>query len=240
MMWDDLKKINGAKAITVPGGYGEAILLPVSGTNSPKPSFWMIGQYKDQTRLATALRQDAALQTFVATQGIRFGLRDTDRPPAVGTVRQERYGTPTPGAGAGANFASQRIQPVSVAVRPGVPAPVNRLGDENGNKLRFWATQTPQSHHIVEFNHLRDLGISHATGAGPMDHAQLPCVLLSPEFHQRYVSSILKQTHGWGPNRLRAELAQIYSSLYVAGGVPFNPLWEVSKTILRTAGIMHP
>ncbi len=237
MMWDDLKKISGAKTINVPGGFGEAILLPVTGTNSATPSFWMIGQYKDQTRLATALRQDAALQTFIAAQGVRFGLRESDRPPAVGAVRQERYGTTTAGTGAGINFVAQRVQPVSVPARPGVPAPANRKGDEQGNVARFWATQTPQSHHVVEFNHLRDMGVSHETGSGPMDHAQLPCVLLSAEFHQRYFSAILKQTHGWGNNRLRAEVAQTYSSLYVSGGVPFKPLWEVSKIILRAAGL---
>ena len=240
MMWDDLKKITGARTITVPGGYGEAILLPVAGANSPTPSCWMIGQYKDQTRLATALRQDASLQTFISGQQIRFGLRESDRPPAVGTVRQERYGAPTVGPGANVNFALQRVQPVSVPVRPGVPAPGNRIGDEDGSKLRFWATQTPQSHHVVEFNHLRDMGFSQKIGAGPMDHAQLPCVLLSPEFHQRYFSSILKQTHGWGNNRLRAEIVQTYTSLYVSGGIPFRPLWEVSKIILRAAGLTVP
>ena len=138
------------------------------------------------------------------------------------------------------NFAPQRVQAVSVPARPGLPTPSNRKGDEQGNVLRFWATQTPQSHHVVEFNHLRDIGVSHETGTGPMDHAQLPCVLLAAEFHQRYLSSILKQTHGWDAARLRAGLAATYSSLYVTGGTPFKPLWEVSKIILRAAGITVP
>ena len=197
MMWDDLKKISGAKTVLVPGGYGEPILLPVAGAPTPTPSFWMIGRYKDQTRLATALRQDAALQAFVAAQGVRFGLRDTDRPPAVGAARQERYGAPVAGANAGINLAPQRLQAVSQAVRPACPRrPTARATS--------WATcnasgrrKTPQSHHVVEFNHLRDLGVSHESGTGPLDHAQLPCVLLAAEFHQRYFSAILKQTHGW-------------------------------------------
>ncbi|HEX3716518.1 MAG TPA: hypothetical protein VH595_01005 [Verrucomicrobiae bacterium] len=98
-------------------------------------------------------------------------------------------------------------------------------------------TQTPQSHHIVEFNHLRDLGKSHDTGLGEMDHGQLPCVLLAAEFHQRYISSILKQTHGWNLQELRAGLSKVYSSIYLPRGILFSPLWAVSEIILDAAEV---
>lgn len=141
------------------------------------------------------------------------------------------------GADAAKTFAAQRVAALAVPVRPDQPAPLNRVSDGQDNVRRFWQTQTPQSHHIVEFNHLRDVGVSTRDGSGPMDHGQLPCVLLAAEFHQRYFSSILEQTHGWDAARLRSGLGQAYFSLYQSRGVPFRPLWEVSRHILRAAGI---
>ena len=48
--------IPGCRSDFAPGGYGELLFLPVPGIDKLEPSFWMIGRYKDQTRLATALR----------------------------------------------------------------------------------------------------------------------------------------------------------------------------------------
>jgi hypothetical protein len=237
-MWDDFKRIKGCQTQPTPG-YGQAILLSVPGFDSPTPSFWMIGQYKDQTRLATELWNNTGVQDFLANHRVRLGLRATDLPPA-GLERQERYGSTITGADAARSFVSQRVNPVSSPVRPGQPAPFNRRGDREENVRLFWESQTPQSHHIVEFNHLRDIGVSKETGIGPMDHGQLPCILLAAEFHQRYISSILKQTHGWSAARLRSNLPDIYSSIYLRGGAPFQPLWEVSRIILRAAGLAVP
>jgi hypothetical protein len=237
-MWADFKRIKGSQTHSTPG-YGEAILFSVPGFDSPGKSFWMVGQYKDQTRLATELRSNDVVQDFLADQRVRLGLRATDLPP-IDQERQKRYGSAITGADAAKSFVSQRLNPVSVPVQPGQPAPINRRTDREENVRRFWESQTPQSHHIVEFNHLRDIGISKEIGIGPMDHAQLPCILLAAEFHQRYISSILKQTHGWSAARLRSGLPQIYASIYKNGGAPFHPLWEVSRIILRAAGLTVP
>ena len=173
-MWEEIRKIPGCRSDFAPGEYGEVLFLPVRDIDKLEPSFWMIGRYKDQTGLATALRSDDLLQTY---------------------------------------------------------------GDREENVKQYWATQTPQSHHIVEFNHLRDIGASAKNGAGEMDHAQLPCMLLIAEFHQRYISSILKNTHGRSASQLRGSLTKVYFSMYGRRGPLFEPLWTVSQIILRSAGV---
>jgi hypothetical protein len=234
-LWDDIRSIAGAQAVNMPG-YGDAVLLPVPGL--PGNTAWMVGQYKDQTRLATDLRTTPAAQQFVANHRVRLGFRATDVPPA-GLARQVRYGTTVAGPNAATDFTAQRVNPLIVPVAPGTPL-INRLGDREDNVRLFWASQTPQSHHIVEFNNLRDIGASNRAGAGPLDHGQLPCVLLAAEFHQRYVSSILKRLHGWSAAQLRAGLPQTYQSIYVTGGAPLRPLWDVSRFILIAAGLTVP
>ena len=234
-MWEEIKKIPGCHSGFAPGGYGEVLFLPVPGIDKLGPSFWMIGRYRDQTRLATALRSVELPQTYVAASRVRFGVRELDRPP-VNLERVKRYGASIKGINVLHDFSGQRNRALARPVRAGEP-PVNRLGDRKENVKQYWATQTPQSHHIVEFNHLRDIGVSNENGSGEMDHAQLPCVLLSAEFHQRYISSILKSTHGRSESELRGSLAQVYFSMYGRRGPLFQPLWAVSKIILRRAGV---
>ncbi len=234
-MWEEIKKIPGCRSDFAPGGYGEVLFLPVPGIDNLEPSFWMIGRYKDQTKLATALRSVDSTQTYVAASRVRFGVRESDRPP-VDLERVKRYGALIKGINAHHDFTGQRNYTLARPVRPGEP-PVNRLGDRKENVKQYWVTQTPQSHHIVEFNHLRDIGVSSKSGVGEMDHAQLPCVLLSAELHQRYISSILKNTHGRSASQLRGSLAQVYFSMYGRRGPLFQPLWAVSKIILRRAGV---
>lgn len=195
----------------------------------------MIGRYKDQTKFATALGSVDLLQTYVAASRVRFGVRKSKRPP-MNIERVKRYGDLIKGTNALQDFTGQRNHTLARPARPG-ESPVNRLGDREGNVKRYRASQTPQSHHIVEFNHLRDIGVSLINGEGDMDHAQLPCVLLSAEFHQRYISSILKKTHGRIASRLQGGLAQVYFSMYGKRGAFFQPLWDVSKIILRRAGV---
>ncbi len=234
-MWEEIKKIPGCRSAFAPGGYGEVFFLPVPSVGNLQPSYWMIGRYKDQTSLATALRCFDLPQTYVAACQVRFGMRESDRPP-VDMERVKRYGALIKGIHALHDFTGQRIQPLAQPVRPGESV-VNRLGDRKQNVNQYWATQTPQSHHIVEFNHLHDIGVSSKQGSGAMDHGQLPCVLLSAEFHQRYISSILKKAHGRSESQLRDSLAQVYSSLYRGRGPLFQPLWAVSQIILRSAGV---
>ena len=234
-MWEEIKKIPGCRVDSAPGGYGRVLFLPVPGIGRREPSFWMIGRYKDQTRLATALRTDELPQTYVAASRVRFGVRESNRPP-VNLERVKSYGTFLKGVNAHHDFSGQRNRTLARPARTTEP-PVNRLGDREENVKQYWATQTPQSHHIVEFNHLSEIGVSKKNGSGEMDHAQLPCVLLSAEFHQRYISSILRKTHGRSASELRGSLAQVYFSMYGERGRLFQPLWAVSKIILRRAGI---
>ena len=234
-MWKEIKKIPGCRSDFAPGGYGEVLFLPVPGVDKREPSFWMIGRYKDQTRLATALRSAELPQTYVAASRVRLGVRELDKPP-VNLERVKRYGASIKGINTLHDFSGQRNSTLTRPARTG-ESPVNRLGDRKENVKQYWATQTSQSHHIVEFNHLRDMGVSKRSGSGEMDHAQLPCVLLSAELHQRYISSILKNTHGLSESQLRGSLAEVYFSIYGKGGPLFQPLWAVSKIILRRAGV---
>jgi hypothetical protein len=210
------------------------LLLPI-----PHPpeeaSCWLIGRYKDQTKLATDLRSNGWLQNLLTDNQVRLGLRQTDKPP-VDVQRQKRYGATIVGKHHGDDFTAQRRRVLADPVASGSES-ANRRGDREENVRVFWATQTPQSHHIVEFNHLRELGVSREHGDGALDHAQLPCVLLAAEFHQRYISSVLKQTHGWSRERLRSGIVSVYSSLYLGRSPLFSPLWDVSKIILRAAGV---
>lgn len=235
MEMDELKKtLPGCKAVLFPPPHGEMLLLPV-----PHPpeetSCWLIGRYKDQAKLATDLRSNRGLQKLLTDHQVRLGLRQTDKPP-VDVQRQERYGSAIVGKQHGDDFTAQRSRVLADPVTPGSPS-TNRRGDREENVRSFWATQTPQSHHIVEFNHLRELGVSHERGDGALDHAQLPCVLLAAEFHQRYISSFLKQTHGWDRARLQKGIVPVYSTLYLGRSPLFSPLWDVSRIILRAAGI---
>ena len=113
----------------------------------------------------------------------------------------------------------------------------NRISDREENVKSFWDSQTPQSHHIIEFNNLEALGVSRKNGNVGMDYFQLPAVLLAAEFHQRYISAILKPTHNWEKSKLAAEIPTVYSSLYLERSKLFEPLWFVSKAILERAGL---
>jgi hypothetical protein len=60
---------------------------------------------------------------------------------------------------------------------------------------------------------------------------------LAAEFHQRYLSAILKQTHRWDRQELQTRISATYESLYRSRSRLFLPLWEISKIILHEAGI---
>src|SRR5262245_36603787 len=231
MLWMRIEQIAKGNRVRFEG-YADMFLLPVP-PDTGEQSFWLVGPYKDQTKLATDLRMNPALRHMLAERSVRFGLRQTDNPPA-GFERQKRYGTMVAGPHSVTDFRAQRIGPLAKAAWPDEPK--NRISDQLANVHSYWMTQTPQSHHIVEFNHLRDIGASNGSGTGELDHAQLPCVLLAAEFHQRYVSSILKATHGWTGARLREQLPTVYRSIYEQGSPLFRPLWDTTKAILGAAG----
>jgi hypothetical protein len=220
----------------------------------PHPNVWvtksmtddsrlLIGPYNELTRLATRLRDGGDLEIdelrqLLKKSRIRLGLRDSDIPP-VDLERQERYGETVLGQNYGTDFSSCRVEGLSTVVRPDREIPINRLSDRKRNVASFWKTQTPQAHHIVEYNHLRDLGVSREQGDTEMDYLQLPAVLLAAEFHQRYISSYLKRTHGWTRDKLRNEIASAYRDVYQQKGALFDPLLTISGVILRAAGIKN-
>ena len=237
-MWDEIKRIPGCESVWPPGSYGEMWLLSVPPDETLAPSSWLIGQYKDLRNMATHLRNSETLQKFVTDCHARLGLRKTDQPPA-DVKQQKSFGPTAAGKGIGIDFTEQRVHALSDPVRPG-PAPTNRRGDREENVRLFWATQTPHSHHIVEFNHLRKIGVSCEIGLDRMDHGQLPCVLLAPECHKCYITPILSRIDGLKEEELRKRLAQTYSDVYASPRAPlFRPLLDVSKIILRAAGILR-
>ena len=232
MIWERIEKLPASARIPLPAPYRQMYLISILADKSG----WLVGPYKHLTRLATDLRTRDDLRDILAKKRVRFGLRQTDVPPA-DVERQERYGPFVRGANHDQNFAAARVKPLATPFRADRPAPGNRISDRKENVMTFWATQTPQSHHIVEFNHLEELGVSHEPGDQELDHGQLPAVLLAGEFHQRYLSAILKQTHGWDRKALQAGLTKLYRSLYVERSHLFHPLWDISKIILVEAGI---
>jgi len=197
---------------------------------------WLIGQYRHLTQFATDLRGDQSMQDFLSVNQVRIGLRSTDVPPA-NIARQEKYGTRIRGQDCDRDFTQRRRAHVSRPVRAASTLPPNRLTDREQNVRTFWETQTPQSHHIVEFNNLEGLGISSRDGKRSMDYYQLPAVLLAAEFHQRYISAILKPSHHWKSAELETRIETVYSDLYEKRSELFKPIWLVSKIILaRTKG----
>ena len=235
VLWDDIRRKFSGNVVFLGANYGNMILLPVTDSENEK-SCWLIGRYFELTKLATDLRSDKNDQReFTGKNKVRLGLRKDDVAPLY-AKRQISFGNIQQGKNAGVDFTQERFSFTSRPVKEGNFS-INRRTDRERNVHNFWATQTPQSHHIVEFNHLRNLGVSKLAGTNDLDHSQLPCVLFVAEFHQRYISSILKQTHGLSQTDLRTKLEGIYKSLYLYKSPLFEPLWEVSKIILQHAGI---
>jgi hypothetical protein len=199
---------------------------------------WLIGPYARLTTLATALRTREDLRDTLAALRVRLGLRATDIAPS--GDRQVRYGTRVQGQHGAHDFTSSRqfsLAKPALPIPPGQSAPTNRRSDREENVRTFWMTQTPQSHHIVEFNNLRDIGKSTEAGKGEMDYALLPAVLLAAEFHQRYISAYFKQAHGMKADALRKMMPGMYRDLYIGRSTLFRPLWDVSEVVLRAAGL---
>ena len=202
---------------------------------------WLIGPYERLTEFATALRTDAKLRKLLTKFGVRLGLRATDVPPA--GERQVRYGDTKEGANQKTDYDASRIHSVAksaIDLPPGQSAPSNRKSDREENVRTFWMTQTPQSHHIVEFNNLRDIKASTKEGKDEMDYNRLPAVLLAAEFHQRYISAFLRQMHGMREKELRSVMPKLYRTLYLSRSDLFRPLWNVSEVLLREAKVAIP
>jgi len=234
VLWSDIRSISECKKVVLPNTCSDVYLL---GTPDRK-SNWMVAKYKDLTKIATALRTDESLREFLSDHSVRLGLRATDVPPA-DLERQKRYGTKVSGINHATNFTLNRINPSAPSVHMNVAAPDNRRSDREQNVKMFWETQTPQSHHIVEYNNLRNLGASSRDKAslGEMDYMQLPAVLLAAEFHQRYITAVLRPAQNWGKEKLERDITNQYRQLYCNRSSLFKPLWSISMVTLRAAGI---
>ena len=215
-----------------PGNSSQFFLLQTSVDDTG----WLVGPYEEMTDFATELRRNESLRDFLSANRIRIGLRDTDIPPA-NIKRQEDYGTFIHGKNHDKDFTTARLNPTAQPVHTEKTPSANRKTDREENVKGFWESQTPQSHHIVEFKNLKTLGVSRKRGNEEMDYLQLPTVLLAAEFHQRYISTILKLTHKWKRSKLQSEIVPIYRSIYLERGKLFEPLWMVTKIILEEADI---
>lgn len=230
--WSSISLLPGSTKVHPPQGHAPFWLFRPKADGPG----WLVGRYCELTKFATALRDNADLCDFLSTNQVRLGLRDSDVPPA-GLTRQERYGTTVKGTDLNKDFTALRKNPSATPVHPSLTPAVNRKTDREENVKRFWASQTPQSHHIVEFNNLETLGVSHERGLAEMDYQQLPAVLLAAEFHQRYISAILKPAQRWSKAKLQLDLVATYRHLYTTRSPLFEPLWDISAVILREAGL---
>lgn len=228
MLWLEITNQPGCEWVTPPGDYPQFYLFRVSdGTG------WLVGRYHELTRLATNLRDSETLRDYLSAKKVRLGLRGSDVPPA-DVERQKQYGSTIPGSMA--NYTSLRVNLTAQPVNPQSPPSINRRSDREENVKTFWATQTPQSHHIVEFNNLETLGFSNKVGIREQDYLNLPAVLLAAEFHQRYITAFLRPAQYWGKARLGEEIVAVYRHLYQGQSRLFEPLWRVSAVILAKAG----
>ena len=232
MLWKTIKNLPGCKPVVLAKKYPQLFLFRISLDESA----WLIGPHTEMTRFATDLRQDAALRDLLTTNRVRIGLRATDVPPA-SIERQKSYGPVVQGEDHDKDFTAGRLNPIAQPVRVKEAPPVNRKTDREANVKDFWDSQTPQSHHIVEFNNLETLGVSRVDGNAEMDYLQLPAVLLAAEFHQRHISAVLKPTQKLERGELRSKIATTYRDLYLGRSQLFAPMWKISKAILEEANI---
>ena len=240
----------------LPAPYKSLLITPECG----KEWHWLIGRHPELTKLASELRFNSDVCTTLLNKKVRFGFRVSgehgypkDLPPLT-LARQERYGTAkkrdtidhskerTDEICKPANRIKHQVYGTKT-----MDSPKSRKGDEYANVATYWASQTPQAHHIVEYNNLKALGLSKPGSADELDYDSLPCVLLMAEFHQRYISSVLKPTHLVETEKLKATpdkseaLNEIYKALYAQcpqeAGVPFPlwSLWKISEVILAAA-----
>lgn len=231
MLWNTIAMLKDCTRLT--GEWHGLFALQI-----PDGTQWLIGPYARLTVLATALRTREDLRDKLGALRIRLGLRATDVPPV--EERQPRYGQTLLGSHHAQDFTPSRIfshAKPALDPAPGQTSRVNRRGDRERNVRTYWMTQTPQSHHIVEFNNLRDIGASDRGGTREMDYDRLPAVLLAAEFHQRYISMHLKSAHGEKPAALRQRMPGMYRTLYLAHSPLFHRLWDVSAVILQEAGL---
>jgi hypothetical protein len=193
---------------------------------------WLIGDHPTLARLANQLRSDESLCDQLIARNIYFGFRKTDTPP-VGLKRQPSYGRLILNKILDGN--KRRVHAKLPPLRDDDNTGTARISDKFLTVKNYWRTQSPQAHHIVEFNNLATIGVSRRTGKRDLDYDGLPCVLLMAEFHQRFVSSHLKETHIWtgSQSQLLKNLKLLYAKIYRNSWN--KPLWHISQIIFAVA-----
>ena len=227
---------NICEPVALPAPYQQVLITKDAGPRG----HWLVGTHPDLSRLARELRTNEYLGGLLNERGARLGFRKTDVPPH-GLKRRRGYEANLEREAG--DHTAERKKLLHLQLSPEIAPPANRLGDWLRNVELYWQTQTPQAHHIVEYNNLRRIGISEEKGDGELDYRQLPCVLLMPEFHQRYISSYLKETHDYtGTNEeLLAKYEAIYEELYFQQAFdtgepfPFKSLGEITEVIMEVA-----
>jgi len=211
------------------GNFHNVFLAP----NPTESRNWVVGTYPVLCELSRELRINHELCQSLFEKGIQYGFRETDKPPT-GLIRQKEYGTLE--AQPAGNFSkSRKIETHTPIAKKKVCG--FRISDQYTNIMSYWKTQSPQAHHIVEFNNLEAVGVSTRTGSGDLDYHQLPCVLLMAEFHQKYVSSKLKDTHTWDEQRaeLIKKLRVRYDQIYYSDAPQLASLGKISAAIFTVA-----
>lgn len=217
---------------SLPGKFENVLLAP-----NPKESrYWVVGTYPVLCELSKELRTNEELSGLLLKNGIQFGFRETDKPPT-GLTRQKDYGKSE--AQPVGDFSEKRLIETHIPIKEDNVANC-RISDQYPNIMEYWKTQSPQAHHIVEFNNLEAAGVSTRTSGGDLDYHQLPCVLLMAEFHQRYVTSKLKDTHGWDeqPAELIKKLRARYDQIYFSDAPQLASLGNISAAIFTVAAKM--
>lgn len=228
-IWERIRQLGVCEPAGLPPPYTDLLW-----TSNPKnEDHWLVGRHPLLSNLAYTLRYDKGLFDRLRATGVQFGFRAQDIPP-LRAKRQESYGTAV--ATAVVNHSRERRQTLHEPLRGSQP-PLARQGDKLANVLGYWATQTPQAHHIVEFNNLKAAGVSRRSGTNDLDYDGLPCVLLIAEFHQRFISSQLKFTHAseGSAKEILALLRPPYENLYRKRVPKLVALWSISEIILDAA-----
>jgi len=185
---------------------------------------WLVGPYAQVRAIAQFLRVDAALQIELTQLYVRFGRRDDDRPPS--------GEHPLKGIG---DWGPARTFNLSSVHRITRAKTIARVTDLYDPVSKYWSMRSLESHHIVEKSVLTDLKLN--TDDLADDHA--PSVLLTAEFHQRFLTPKLASERGFfkePKNRTASAVCQqlnkIYNDLYPQNSV-LSPLRIIAGVIIE-------
>ena len=217
----------------VPAGLTGKFESVLMAPNAKESLNWLVGTYPVLCEMSKSLRTSESLYKLLCEKGVQYGFRKTDKPPT-GIIRQKEYGKSE--AQPAGDFSKSRIIETHTPISKDKVCD-SRISDHYANIKSFWKSQSPQAHHIVEFNNLEMVGVSTRTGSGDLDYKQLPCVLLMAEFHQRHVSSKLRDTRTGDdqPAERIKKLRARYDQIYCSHAPQLASLGKISAAIFTVA-----